>query len=116
VLCGSLASRRYRGIHDDIGKQELRFISRQKLLEGILLPESPPRVLRDPPFMQCRVTQPPLEVFLTFHKQCRSLLINQDLFIGRESMERTSTVTMGVISNEKSRKRMRRGGTLPDVQ
>ena len=95
VLCGLWASRRYRGIHDDIGKQELRFISRQKLLEGILLPESPLRVLRSPPFMQFRVTQPPLEVFLTFHKQCRSLLINQDLFIGRESTERTSTVTMG---------------------
>ena len=56
VLYGSSASRRYRRIHDDIGEQELRFISRHKPLEGILLPESPPRVLSDPSFIQCLMT------------------------------------------------------------
>ena len=55
VLCGSSTSRRYRGIHNDIGEQELRFISRHKPLEGVLLPESPPWVLHDPPFIQCLV-------------------------------------------------------------
>jgi len=57
VLCGSSASIRYRGIHDNIGKQELRFIFRHKPLEGVPLPESSPRVLRDPPFIQCLVTE-----------------------------------------------------------
>jgi len=57
VLCGSLASRRYKAIHYDIGGKELRFISRHKPLEGVLLPESPPRVLRDPLFIQCLVTK-----------------------------------------------------------
>ena len=56
VLCGSLPSRRYRGIYHDIGKQELRFISCHKPLEGVLLPESPPRVLHDQTFMKCFVT------------------------------------------------------------
>jgi len=35
------ASRGYRRIHDDIREQELRVISRHKLLGGVLLPESP---------------------------------------------------------------------------
>jgi len=56
VLRGSSASRRYKGIHDNIGKQELRFVSRHKPLEGVFLPESSPKVLRDPPFIQCLVT------------------------------------------------------------
>jgi len=50
------APREYRGIHTDIGEQELRFIFRHKSLEGVLLPESSPRVLRDPPFVQGLVT------------------------------------------------------------
>jgi len=46
-------------VHGDTrqnGCTKLPFNTRHKSVEGVLLPESPPRVLRDPPFIQCLVT------------------------------------------------------------
>jgi len=39
-----------------LGWTKMRFITRHKPLEGVLLPESPPRVLRDPPFIHRLLT------------------------------------------------------------
>jgi len=39
-----------------IPERDMEVRDRHKPLEGFLLPESPPRVLSDPPFIQCLVT------------------------------------------------------------
>jgi len=45
---------------------KLLFTTRHKSLEGVFLPESPPRVSREPPFIQCLMTLTTLdrEVFI----------------------------------------------------